>query len=173
MTAKEMERIFQPFNQADASVTRRHGGTGLGLTITAGLVQLFGGEIEVRSEPGKGGPKRHKGMAIVSLKLGSVKLRGRPNPRLKNKKQWKARLRNLTRKAIRAKVTAYLRGYNGNFRTIYNRDITFRPGPMHTVSGLFEYNRLETRELLLKVSWGKGSSEETYWERVDLYKKFK
>ena len=54
MTPEELERLFRPFVQADASTTRKYGGTGLGLTITRRFCEMMGGEITVRSEPGRG-----------------------------------------------------------------------------------------------------------------------
>ena len=51
---EKLRSVFEKFSQVDASSTRRHEGTGLGLAITAGLVELFGGHIEVTSEVGRG-----------------------------------------------------------------------------------------------------------------------
>ena len=48
------QQIFSAFDQADSSTTRQYGGTGLGLTISAQLVELMGGKLDVKSEPDKG-----------------------------------------------------------------------------------------------------------------------
>jgi CheY-like chemotaxis protein len=49
-----MARLFEPFTQADSSLTRRFGGSGLGLTISRRLAEMLGGDIAVQSEPSKG-----------------------------------------------------------------------------------------------------------------------
>jgi len=54
IAADRLERIFDPFAQADASMSRRFGGTGLGTTISRQLVELMGGRITVESEVGRG-----------------------------------------------------------------------------------------------------------------------
>jgi signal transduction histidine kinase/CheY-like chemotaxis protein len=54
MDAETLGRLFQPFAQADETISRRHGGTGLGLSITRRLAELMGGAASAQSEPGRG-----------------------------------------------------------------------------------------------------------------------
>lgn len=54
MTPEHMQRLFSSFSQAEAGITRRFGGTGLGLVICQNLIKMMGGELEVDSELGKG-----------------------------------------------------------------------------------------------------------------------
>ena len=54
VTSEQKERIFEAFSQADTSITRKYGGTGLGLTISSNFIELMGGQLDLHSEPGKG-----------------------------------------------------------------------------------------------------------------------
>ena len=54
LNAEQLGRLFQPFVQADSSITREFGGTGLGLSIVRRLAQIMGGDVAVESSPGAG-----------------------------------------------------------------------------------------------------------------------
>ena len=54
IASEHLPRLFQPFTQADASTTRRYGGTGLGLTISKRMTEMLEGELTVSSQPGQG-----------------------------------------------------------------------------------------------------------------------
>ncbi len=72
MTAEQREKLFTPYVQAEASTTRRFGGTGLGMSIVHGLVEQMGGTIAVTSSPGMGTSFR------VDIPLPSVAAPRRP-----------------------------------------------------------------------------------------------
>ena len=54
MTPEQQAKLFEEFIQADTSTAQRYGGTGLGLAITRKLARMMGGDVTVKSEPGKG-----------------------------------------------------------------------------------------------------------------------
>ncbi|OQY58126.1 MAG: hypothetical protein B6245_13475 [Desulfobacteraceae bacterium 4572_88] len=72
MTPEQMGKLFQAFSQADASTTRKFGGTGLGLLITKRFCEMMGGDIDVESEFGKG--------TTFSIRLPSMAAEARPDP---------------------------------------------------------------------------------------------
>ena len=54
MTPEQVEKLFQPFSQAEVSMIRKYGGTGLGLEITRRFCEILGGDITVKSRLGVG-----------------------------------------------------------------------------------------------------------------------
>ncbi|EJD55247.1 hypothetical protein AURDEDRAFT_140870 [Auricularia subglabra TFB-10046 SS5] len=75
LTESQREVLFQPFQQADNSSTRRFGGTGLGLSISSQLCKLMGGNVDVNSKPGVGSAFFFRIPVTVAETTASVKAR--------------------------------------------------------------------------------------------------
>ncbi len=71
MTPQQMQKLFQPFTQADSSTTRKYGGSGLGLTISRRLAKMLGGDITATSTPRRGSGFR---VSVATGSLASVPL---------------------------------------------------------------------------------------------------
>jgi len=76
MSKEQLKRIFEPFMQADSSVNRKYGGTGLGLTITKQYIELLGGELKVESKEGVGSTFYYT-LPIEELESGNESYKGK------------------------------------------------------------------------------------------------
>jgi signal transduction histidine kinase/DNA-binding response OmpR family regulator len=85
ISSEQQAKIFQSFEQAESSTTRKYGGTGLGLPISKSIVEMMGGTIKVQSEPGKGstfsftiqvqrGVNEIRGLLSSDIKLSNIRI---------------------------------------------------------------------------------------------------
>ncbi|MDH5354259.1 MAG: ATP-binding protein [Gammaproteobacteria bacterium] len=72
----QLEKLFQPFIQADSSTTRKFGGTGLGLVISRNLIEMMGGKISVSSQPGQGSSFKFSLIFILAENIDTMSAMG-------------------------------------------------------------------------------------------------
>src|SRR4249919_2188560 len=72
LSPEQIIKLFQDFTQADASTTRKFGGTGLGLALTRRFCQMMGGDVTVRSVPGEG--------SVFTIKLPAIVIQEKVEP---------------------------------------------------------------------------------------------
>lgn len=98
MSKEQLQQVFQPFSQADASISRRFGGSGLGLTLCHQLAELMGGKIEARSTPGAGSVFTFDLPVADDMKVSAIDLKpldGRKVVLLSAVAEWRAEISTL------------------------------------------------------------------------------
>ena len=85
LSPEQIVKLFQDFTQADASTTRKFGGTGLGLALTRRFCQMMGGDVTVHSVPGEG--------SVFTIKLPAVVSEAKPEARRRSRRRRGRRLR--------------------------------------------------------------------------------
>ena len=90
MSKEHVSRLFQPFVQADPSITQQYGGTGLGLTITRRLAQLLGGDVTVQERAWRRLGLHDARAGRFRRRVGSARRRGedRRRPRRTKARRW-------------------------------------------------------------------------------------
>ena len=79
MTEEQLQKLFRPFSQADTSIVRRYGGTGLGLALSARYCWMMGGVIDVKSEKDEGSTFTVRLPAEISVPQGDPDLSAEPS----------------------------------------------------------------------------------------------
>jgi len=128
-----IDKVFQPFTQADSSTTRSFGGTGLGLSISSSLCEMMGGKLKAESTLGKGS-RFYFDLAFEkcnSLNTLATHINNPPIYIVEDKK-----------KIIYDNVLHHLKRFHLNFKPIHFSELTSLQATHHTVI-LFDYRKLE------------------------------